>query len=96
MKNVTLLIISNIGLRITNILFSLDCFLWTLMTNLFGIAPGFPFESFSSAAYRAELMGLLYGKSRPIIDALFSLLGQKEHCKWAYLNAKQNLPEDQR
>lgn len=46
--------------------------------------------------YRAELHGRFYGKARPVIDWLFSLLGQKDHCKTAYECAKLNLPEDMR
>lgn len=78
--------------RIVNILLALDNFLFALVT----LGGSYPFESFSSAAYRAEKLGLFYGKARPAIDWLFGLLGQSEHCKAAYENAKQNLPEDQR
>lgn len=78
--------------RLINILLALDNFLFSLLT----LGKAYPFESFSSAAYRAEKMGLLYGKARPAIDWLFSLLGQKEHCRAAYESAKFNLPEDQR
>lgn len=78
--------------RVINILFTFDCFLFSVCT----LGKAWPGESFSSAAFRAETMGLFYGKARPLIDALFSLLGQKEHCKYAYLSAKLNLPEDMR
>ena len=78
--------------RLTNVLFALDCFLFSLLT--FGNS--YPYESFSSAAYRAEKMGKFYGKARPAIDALFRLLGEVNHCERAYTNAKQNLPEDMR
>ena len=78
--------------RISNIIFTLDCFLFSIAT----LGKSYPFESFSSAAYRAEINGRFYGKIRPIIDSGFKLLGQMEHCKDAYMKAKFNLPEDQR
>lgn len=76
--------------RVINILFALDCFLFAVCT----LGKSYPYESFSSAAYRAELLGIFYGKSRPVIDWLFSLFGQTDHCKTAYLSAKNNLPKD--
>ena len=78
--------------RIINILFTLDCFLFSLCT----LGKSWPGESFSSAAYRAEEMGIWYGKARPVIDWLFGWLGQKAHCANAYVSAKLNLPEDMR
>ena len=78
--------------RLINILFTLDCFLFSALT----LGKSWPGESFSSAAYRAESMGLFYGHARPVIDWLFKLLGQKDHCKAAYFCAKLNLPEDMR
>ncbi len=77
-------------LRIINILFAFDCFLFSVCT----LGKSYPYESFSSAAYRAELKGRFYGKARPLIDALFFF--QKDHCKIAYEQAKFNLPEDMR
>ncbi len=78
--------------RIINILLTLDCFVFSVLT----LGKAYPAESFSSAAYRAETMGKFYGKARPMIDWLFSWLGQTEHCKKAYFSAKHNLPEDMR
>ena len=78
--------------RLINILLALDNFLFALLT----LGGSYPFESFSSAAYRAEKMGKFYGKARPLIDWLFELLGQKDHCKNAYDRALLNLPKDQR
>ena len=78
--------------RAINILLALDCFLFCLAT----LGGSYPFESFSSAAFRAELHGRFYGRSRKWIDAVFALLGQKDHCRTAYFSAKNNLPEDQR
>lgn len=78
--------------RIVNILLTFDCFVFSVCT----LGKAYPSESFSSAAYRAETMGLFYGRARPLIDWLFGWLGQTEHCKAAYLSAKLNLPEDMR
>lgn len=79
--------------RILNILVALDSFLWTLLT----LGVGHPGETFSSAAYRAELRNQFYGKARPVIDWLFSWL-EDNHCQLAYDYAyrKRNLPEDMR
>lgn len=78
--------------RLINILLAFDCFMFSLLT----LGRAYPSESFSSAAYRAELHGRVYGCSRPVIDWLFSWLGQSDHCKTAYESARFNLPEDQR
>ena len=78
--------------RIINVLLALDNFVFALVT----LGGSYPSESFSSAAYRAEARGEIYGNARPAIDWLFGLLGQKEHCKQAYFSAKLNLPEDMR
>lgn len=75
--------------RVINILFMADCFLFCLLT--LGSSCG---ESFSSAAYRAELFGMPYGRARPVIDWIFGLLGQREHCRSAYFSACNNLPKD--
>ena len=85
-------LIKALAARIVNILFAFDCFAFAFCT----LGKSYPSESFSSAAYRAERMGLFYGRVRPAIDWLFSLLGQKDHCKTAYESAKLNLPEDMR
>ena len=78
--------------RVINVLFTLDCFLFSVVT----LGTSYPGESFSSAAYRAEKLGKFYKIARPIIDWLFSMLGQKEHCRYAWESAKYNLPEDMR
>lgn len=79
--------------RLINVLFALDCFLFSVLT----LGGSYPHESFSSAAWRAEGRGEFYGKARPIIDWLFrTLFGQEDHCKKAYYSAKLNLPPDQR
>lgn len=77
--------------RLINIVFMLDCFLFSLLT----LGKAYPFESFSSAAYRAELNGRFYGRMRPVIDRGFHRW-QKDHCKLAYERAALNLPPDQR
>lgn len=77
-------------MRAINIFFSFDCFAFTVLT----LGKAYPFESFSSAAYRAEKMGLFYGKARPFIDALFWF--EPEHCRAAFDRAVLNLPPDQR
>jgi len=74
--------------RLVNILFIADCFLFSLCT----LGAAYPFESFSSAAWRAETRGLFYGKFRPLIDWIFG----DDHCQKAYECARLNLPDDQR
>ena len=78
--------------RIINILLALDCLVFALLT----LGGSYTSESFSSAAYRAELKGQFYGRARKWIDKLFDLLGQKEHCRRAYFSARFNLPDDMR
>ena len=80
--------------RIVNTLESLDMFVFMLL-SLGGAWPG---ETISGASYRAERNGTFMRVFRKPIDFLFSLLGQKEHCRSAYNYAirKGNLPEDMR
>lgn len=78
--------------RVVNVLLALDCFLFSVVT----LGKSYTSESFSSAAWRAERDGRFYGRARKWIDRLFSLLGQKEHCRVAFQEAKYNLPEDMR
>jgi hypothetical protein len=78
--------------RVINILFALDCFLFAVAT----LGKSYPSESFSSAAYRAEKLGMFYGRARKWIDRGFSIFGQVNHCQMAYDHAKLNLPEDER
>lgn len=79
--------------RILNILISFDSFVYVLLT----LGEGYPSETISSAAYRAEKHQKFFGKARPFIDWLFSGLEQ-QHCKLAYYYAvnKFNLPKDMR
>lgn len=74
--------------RLINVLFAIDCLLFSLCT----LGRAYPYESFSSAAYRAEQAGKFYGKVRPVIDFLFGA----RHCYLAYAKAILNLPPDQR
>lgn len=78
--------------RIANILLALDCFLFSVCT----LGKSYTSESFSSAAWRAERAGRFYGRARKWIDRAFGLLGQKDHCRAAFEDAKNNLPEDMR
>lgn len=80
--------------RIINFLESLDMFVFQCL-SLGGAWPG---ETISGASYRAEVNGTFMRVFRKPIDGLFSLLGQKEHCKSSYFYAvkKGNLPEDMR
>ena len=75
--------------RIINLLFALDCFLFNVVT----LGGSYPFESFSAAAWRAELEGKWYRHARPIIDAIMWF--QPHHCQRAYEHAKYNLPPDE-
>lgn len=78
--------------RLINILFAFDVFMFAVCT----LGASYPSESFSSAAYRAESLGKFYGYARPLVDWLFSLVGQTNHCRNAYFCAKLNIPQDQR
>jgi hypothetical protein len=79
--------------RFINVIFAFDCFAFSVLT----LGKAYPYESFSSAAYRAEQQGRLYGRARPWIDWIFrSIFKQKQHCQDAYYRAKFNLPEDMR
>lgn len=79
--------------RVLNVLIALDSLVLVLVT--LGVAH--PGETISSAAYRSELHGQVFGRARPLIDWLLSWL-EPEHCKGAYdyAIAKANLPEDMR
>lgn len=80
--------------RCINLLFILDCALFSICT----LGTSYPYESFSSAAWRSQGMGGLYGRiARPSIDWFFlRVLGQHEHCANAFFYAKLNLPPEQR
>jgi len=79
--------------RLLNVLIALDSFIFVAIT----LGRGYPGETISSAAYRAEIYGLWFGKFRKPIDFLFSWL-EVNHCHLAYEYAvsKRNLPGDMR
>lgn len=75
--------------RLMNILVIFDKLVYQLIT----LGYGSRFDTVSSAAYRMEQKGRLVGKlSRPVIDWLFSMLGDKNHCFTSYISAKYNIP----
>lgn len=75
--------------RILKVLIALDKLAYQIMT----LGYGSEFDTISSAAYRMEQKGRLVGKlSRPAIDWLFSMLGDKNHCFKSYISAKYNIP----
>jgi hypothetical protein len=83
----------NIKGRLFTLLYGLDCFLFVICT----LGAAHIGESFSSAAWRAELNGMFYGKVRPLIDSLFFVcFGIIDHCQHAYETAKYDLPADMR
>lgn len=78
--------------RALNLLLTIDCMVLSVVT----LGKAWPGESISSAAYRAETLGLPFGRARPVIDFLFFF--QPNHCYLAWLGAKnkRNLPDDMR
>jgi hypothetical protein len=79
--------------RVINILLAFDCFVFALVT----LGKSYPAESFSSAAYRADILGMYWGKARKPIDWLFkTVFRQDNHCERAYRSAVLNLPPDER
>ena len=79
--------------RFLNILVALDSALYVLLT----LGAGYPAETFSSAAWRAEITNKPFKYARPVIDFLLRWL-EKDHCRLAYEYAvrKRNLPADMR
>lgn len=72
-----------------NILVIFDKLVYQLIT----LGYGSRFDTISSAAYRMEQKGRLVGKlSRPVIDWVFSALGDEKHCFTSYISAKYKLP----
>lgn len=75
--------------RLLNILIALDKLVYQLIT----LGYGSMHDTISSAAYRMEQKGRLIGKlSRPVIDWVFSALGDEKHCFTSYIAAKYKLP----
>jgi hypothetical protein len=55
------------------------------------ILGGYADETLSSRAYRAERDGKFFGKiTRPIIDFVFALFGDKDHCHSSYISERDN------
>lgn len=80
--------------RVLNILIALDQLVYVLIT----LGWGFPDETLSSAAFRADRDRKPWGRvMRPLIDFLLYPL-EREHCYRAYLAEKQRLqqPEELR
>lgn len=75
--------------RLMNILVIFDKLVYQLIT----LGYGSRFDTVSSAAYRMEQKGRLVGKLyRPVIDWVFSALGDEKHCFTSYISAKYKLP----
>ncbi len=75
--------------RMLHILIALDKLIYQLITLGYGSG----WDTISSASYRMEQKGRLVGKlSRPVIDGIFSALGDKNHCFTSYISAKYKLP----
>jgi hypothetical protein len=59
-----------------------------LLNTLLG---GYADETLSSRSYRAERDGKLFGKiTRPIIDMVFNIFGDKQHCYNSYISERDN------
>lgn len=84
--------------RLLHILIALDQLAYVLLT----LGHGYPDETLSSAAWRAERNGKVPGAIfRPVIDALFwavTLGRERNHCENAYLaeRERRQLPADLR
>jgi len=71
--------------RTRNILIGIDQFFYVVIT----LDQGMPDETMSSAAWRTERDGKILGRVfRPIIDAIFRLFGEDDHCYLSYLSEK--------
>ena len=79
--------------RIIHILIAFDQLLWTIIT----LGAGYPDETISSAMYRLEKSGNVFGKVfRPLLDKLFFF--DKQHCRKSYLSevVGRHLPREYR
>lgn len=77
--------------RVLNVLIALDQLAYVLIT----LGWGYPDETLSSAAFRAERDGKRWGRiARPVFDFLLSPF-EREHCYQAYLAEKQRLQQPQ-
>ena len=72
------------------LLIALDQLANVLVTPLHGGA--WADETLSSRAWRMDQQGKPWGRVwRPVIDGLFRLLGQREHCRQAYRAERERL-----
>jgi hypothetical protein len=77
--------------RILKILIALDKLAYQIMTLGYGSG----FDTISSSAYRMEQKGRWIGRiSRPVIDRIFSKLGDEKHCFTSYISAKYSNPNE--
>lgn len=73
--------------RILNLLTALDQFVYVVIT----LGRGFPDETLSSAAWRSEQKGRIFGcVFRPLIDALLRPI-ERDHCYVAFLAERRRL-----
>ncbi len=72
--------------RLVNILTAFDQLIYVLIT----LGYGYPDETLSSAAYRAERDRKFFGFFRPVIDFLFLPI-ERNHCYQAYLAERNRL-----
>lgn len=73
--------------RLLNLLTAIDQLVYVLVT----LGYGFPDETLSSAAWRAEQKGRIFGRIfRPAIDALLRPI-ERDHCYVAYLAERRRL-----
>ncbi len=71
--------------RLKNLLIALDQLAYVVLT----LGYGSPDETLSSAAWRMDQKGRLTGRIfRPLIDRIFSILGEDKHCFRAYIAEK--------
>ena len=79
--------------RLLNLLISTDQFIYVWVS--FG--QGMPDETMSSAAWRTERDGKILGRVfRPVIDSIFRLFGEDDHCYKSYLSEKErnHMPDE--
>lgn len=73
--------------RILNLLTAFDQLVYVVIT----LGYGYPDETLSSAAWRAERKGRVFGRIfRPLIDALLRPV-ERDHCYQAYLAERRRM-----
>lgn len=84
--------------RLLHLLVAVDQLLYVVLT----LGRGYPDETLSSAAYRADRSGRILGRIfRPSIDAIFFTLTvgrERNHCENSYLSERRraHLPQSMR